>query len=293
MRTHAIDELPLVFRGRDAVAHGALTPAQLRGPAVRRVVHGVYTRSRTPLTHRLKVEAVSLLLPPGAVITGRSAATVRGAELARWDDDVEVLVAEGARRPLPRGTRVRRTVHAQPDAEPWSTSALASPVRMGFDLAVGHDLPTAVGHLDAVARRGLLDPDELRSWAAGIHHRGAAAVRAAAALLDPRAESQPESVLRVHLVSAGLDVVPQVAVRDADGFVARADLAVRGVRVAVQYDGGWHALREQLERDRRQLQRLRDAGWEVVHVTAEMLRRPDEVVAAVDRAVRRQRATAR
>ena len=55
--------------------------------------------------------------------------------------------------------------------------------------------------------------------------------------------------------------------------------------MAVEYDGAWHVLREQLEYDRARSNALGDAGWTTVHVTAAMLRRPDEVVAAVRRAV--------
>lgn len=74
------------------------------------------------------------------------------------------------------------------------------------------------------------------------------------------------------------------------GVVARVDLAIPTLRVAVEYDGAWHALREQLEADRRRLNALAEAGWQVVHVTAAMLRTPDDIVAAVRAAMSRQAA---
>ncbi|PPK93181.1 hypothetical protein CLV92_11198 [Kineococcus xinjiangensis] len=287
MRTPLPADLPRVFRGADAVAHGALTEEQLRGPAVQRVLRGVYARSGTALTHDVRCEATGLLLPPGALVTGRSAATVRGVPLARRQDPVEVLVPEQPLRRLPSGVLVRRC-RSLPAGEPWGSTALAPPLRMAFDLTARHPLPAAVGHLDAVVRAGLVDLDALHAWLVGARGPGVRAARHAAQLCDPRAESPPESAVRVHCVEAGLAVTPQVVVRDRGCFVARVDLAVDGTQVAVQYDGQWHALREQLEADRRQLRELREAGWEVVHVTVALRREPDTLVAAVHAAIARQ-----
>ncbi|WP_222263215.1 endonuclease domain-containing protein [Modestobacter marinus] len=81
------------------------------------------------------------------------------------------------------------------------------------------------------------------------------------ALADGRAESPPESRLRVLLTMAGLPPVPQWSVRRADGvFIARVDLAYPAVRLAVEYDGAWHGEPGQLGRDRRRLNALVAAG---------------------------------
>ena len=98
-------------------------------------------------------------------------------------------------------------------------------------------------------------------------------------LADARAESQPESRLRVLLTLAGLPPVPQFVVRGVGGeFLARTDLAYPDVRVAVEYDGAWHAGDGQFARDRDRLNRLTAAGWRVLHVTAADLRDPDRIV---------------
>lgn len=279
--------LPPLFIGGQALREGAVTRHELRSGDYARVVRGVYARAGTPVTHATRARATGLLLPPGAVITGRSAAVLRGAPLA-WDDDpVEVLVSERSRRRLPHGTSVRRSLRPLERDPTWQRPQLATPLRMAFDLAARHPKPLGVAHLDAVAHRGLVDLDELRRWAASAHDRDVVAVRAAAALADPRAESLPESQVRVHLLDAGITAVPQVEVRDARGFVLRADLVVEGRRVVVLYDGAWHALRTQLERDREQSRRLADAGYQVVHVTAAQLREPEGVVLAVRAAIAR------
>ena len=112
--------------------------------------------------------------------------------------------------------------------------------------------------------------------------RGSVRARRAVDLADERAESPPESVLRVLLRSAGLAPVPQYVVRDAEGrFVARVDLAFPELRVAVEYDGAWHGRPGQLARDRRRLNALVAAGWTVVHLTAADMHAPDRVVTSV------------
>lgn len=287
LRPPARRPLPALFVGGQALREGAVTRHELRGGEYTRVVRGVYARTGTPVTHALRACATGLLLPAGAVITGRSAAVLRGAPIA-WDDDpVEVLVSESSRRRLPHGTSVRRSLRPVEQDPAWREPPLATPLRMAFDLAARYPKHVGVAHLDAVARRGLVDLDALRRRVAAAHDRDVVAVRAAAALADARAESLPESQVRVHLVDAGIAVIPQVEVRDARGFVLRADLVVEGLKVVVLYDGAWHALRTQLERDREQLRRLADAGYQVVHVTAAQLREPESVVLAVRAAIAR------
>jgi len=169
---------------------------------------------------------------------------------------------------------------------------VADAERVAFDAAARRPLPKAVAVLDAMTRAGLVQMDTLVRWLEDEHGNGVPTVREAVPLVDPRAESQPESVMRVVLVRAGLAVVPQYAVVSQGRLIARVDLALPEFKVAVEYDGTWHVLREQLERDRARLNALQAAGWTVVHVTAAMLRDADAVVAAVRAAVARlQRAS--
>jgi len=75
--------------------------------------------------------------------------------------------------------------------------------------------------------------------------------------------------------------VAQFRVIDQNGFVARVDFAWPDKKVAVEYDGLWHAEPGQFARDRRRLNRLRAAGWRVVFVTAADLRDPAGLLAAI------------
>ena len=71
-----------VFIGAHAVSMGSLTRHQLHeGPYVR-VLHGVYADPSLPRDHLLMCQAAALLMPPGAALGGRSAATVMGSARA-------------------------------------------------------------------------------------------------------------------------------------------------------------------------------------------------------------------
>ena len=77
------------------------------------------------------------------------------------------------------------------------------------------------------------------------------------------------------------DPVAQFRIVDGGGFVARVDFAWPERKVAVEYDGLWHAETEQFAKDRRRLNRLRAAGWTVVFVTAADLHQPSELIAQI------------
>ena len=278
-------DLPPVFIGSAALAEGLVTPRQLRGTSVRSVLHGVYRPAWVELTHQLRCAAACLVLPPAALITGRSAATMLGLDLARPDDDVEVAIPFAVATPRLRGVRVRRATDPFGCGKAIDGVRLVDDIRLGFDLAARHPLPLATAHLDAAARAGLVNLRALGEWARVSHADDIVAVRAAVAETDPRAESLPESRTRVILRKAGFDLAIQHVIRGPNGHILRADMALVEWRIAISYDGAWHALRSQLERDRAQLRHLREVGWVVVHVTADLLAAPRQLVAAVQSAV--------
>ncbi|MGQ7297853.1 endonuclease domain-containing protein [Quadrisphaera sp. KR29] len=280
------DALPDVFLGSELVGHGVLTPAQLRDPRLRRHFVDAYSPRYVTHDHVLDCRAALLVLPDTARLTGRSLATARGVPLLKGGDAVEVVVPQAQRRPGPRGVLVRGVSSGHLGSSTWRGLRVATPERMAFDLAARHPLEAAVGHLDAVARARLVDVARLRRWLVDQHDDDVVHVREAAALVDPRAESLPESAVRVRLVRAGFDVTPQHDVRVGGRFVARVDLALVVLRIAIEYEGRWRTLLEgQLSQDRLRLDALREAGWVVVHVTAELMRQPGAVEDAVRRAV--------
>jgi very-short-patch-repair endonuclease len=273
-----------VFRGRDAVAVGLVTRKQLSSRAWRRLFRDVYVDATLPETHGVAVAGAALIVPRTAVFAGRSAAYLLGAEsLVDAVTPVEVVVPDADRFGPVSGLRIRRASLPSSDVRSVSRYRCTTPVRTALDLACLEPMPDSVIALDVLLGRGLVHPDDLADRAAALPSgRGIRLARRSIALADGRAESPPETVLRILLRTAGLTPVPQYVVRTPDGrFIARVDLAFPEQRVAIEYDGAWHGKPGQLARDRRRLNALVAAGWTVLHITAADMHEPGEVVHAV------------
>jgi very-short-patch-repair endonuclease len=115
----------------------------------------------------------------------------------------------------------------------------------------------------------------------GAGRFGAARVRKAVPLVDPRAESAPESRVRVALALAGLAPEPQYEVRVGARFLARVDFAWPAAKVALEYEGAYHFEDGQIVRDDERIAELRAAGWIVIRISAADLRNLDTVVERV------------
>ncbi|WP_446211663.1 hypothetical protein [Micromonospora sp. IBSANI012] len=272
-----------VFRGSEAVRRGLPTRHQLRGASWIRLRQNVYADARLDRDHALACQATVLRLPPEAVIAGPSAAYLHGVtHAAGFGDVVHVRVPRTVRLDSVGGIRVHtsdavipsgqfgvdgaaRIAAALPRSDPaqaaWETAAWLEPVR-------------AVGIVDALLGMGLTSRDALAETASRQAHRpGGRRAARVFELADPGAQSPPGSHLRVRLVLGGLPrPVTQHPVRLPCGLVLHPDLAWPEFRVAVEYDGQWHADSDQLHRDRRRLNQLVAAGWIVLHVTSRRLR---------------------
>ncbi|MGH3828230.1 MAG: endonuclease domain-containing protein [Pseudonocardiaceae bacterium] len=205
----------------------------------------------------------------------------RGVPLALPSDPVEVVAGLETRLFRRTGVDLRRCEVRADEAQPWSRIRLATRRRTAFDLLLDRELPDAVADLDAVLRTALVGRAELELYVAGRHDRGIAAARRARELADPRAQSRPESRVRVHLILDGLLPEVQFWVHHAGQWVATVDLAFPSHRLAVEYDGVWHGAPLQVGSDRERLNRLHAAGWQVVFVTREHLRDPHRVLCTV------------
>lgn len=269
-----------VFRGSLARAHGYVTAAELRGPRFRRLFQDVYVPAHLPVTHELRCRAAALIVPREAVLTGRSAATVLGIELAKPYDPVEFVVPEAHRFGPIQGIHVRRTNVKPKESRPWNGIRIAKPSRVALDLVlrlsprtVGwvRRLRIAVPDLDAFVRSGRVTVKRLRRAWRGRRNRGIRLARAALSLTDSRAESLPESELRVVLRVGGFDPEPQYSIVRNGREVARLDLALKETQTAIEYDGRWHRTRKNIRRDKAPRRRLIAEGWTFVIVTAEKL----------------------
>lgn len=282
------------FRGSHAVGEEVLSRSQLRAPLYVRLFQDVYVPSGYPITHELRCRGAAWLAPPSATLTGSSAAAVYGFEFAGVHDPVEFVVDEKVKFTAQRGMDIRRSTLGPVGGEPWGEVRLASPLRMTLDLLCNtklrRSLPRTVGMLDVLLRAGFVDKDELAAWLETRHDRGIVRARKCVELVDPRAESIPESEVRVWLMLGGLRPELQINVHDENGeFLGRLDLGFPDYKLAIEYDGKWHDNPEQARLDKIRRERMEEHGWRFIVVTSEWLRDdPRGLVETVRAAICRQ-----
>ncbi|MET0494187.1 MAG: DUF559 domain-containing protein [Actinoplanes sp.] len=263
-----------VFRGAEAIRRGTLTADELRSAAWLHLRHDVYADSRLERDHALACRAALIRLPPTTVLAGPSAAYLHGAiHAAGFHDDIHVITPPVVRVGAQRGLRVHHL-----DLPPTETTRRAGlPVtgatRTAWDLAAWLDPVMAVPVIDTLLALDLTTSAALTDQLARhANQRGWRRAQRAFTLADAGAQSPPESRLRVRLVLAGLPKpIAQCPVRVSPTLILHPDLAWEEWRVAVEYDGEWHADPDQLHRDRRRLNQLVTAGWTVLHVTGKRL----------------------
>jgi hypothetical protein len=195
----------------------------------------VYVSADLPRTHATRIAGTLLLLPAGAVIAGTSAASVYGVPFGDDDRPVEVRTA------APWGPVNGLTIHTGVFPLRARTTHRRVPVttvrQTAADLARWLPAIDAVPWIDALLRTRGKGRADAHAYAAGLSGPGARIAAETLRLCDPRAESPPESVLRVHLHLAGVPVVAQHWVMRDGEVVARADLALPEIRLAIEYDG--------------------------------------------------------
>ncbi len=150
-----------VFRGTTVVAQGLLTAKQLRSSPWRRLRQDVYADARLPVTHRLLISAVGLVLPDGAAFGGRSAAVLWGiGDVATADDPVEVLLPPDRRWNPGSGVRCRHRSASQRVVRRgrWSCS---SRIDTAIDLVRFTSGDEAVVLLDHLVHLGLDGPHDV------------------------------------------------------------------------------------------------------------------------------------
>jgi hypothetical protein len=188
---HAERVLAGPFRGRDAVARGLVTPAQLRGPRFQRLFHGVYVRrpdDGRPLDLLTRSRAAFLLLGEHGALAGYSAAELLRAPCAPRGAPAEVVAPGTGIRPR-SGLLVHRDRLDRGETWRCRGCRVTSPLRTAWDLGRRLDRVEAVVAIDALARRGRFAPEELLCLRAGRPGaRGATQLDERVARADPRAE---------------------------------------------------------------------------------------------------------
>jgi len=256
------------FRGAEALAAGLLTHNELYGPRFQRLFSGVFAPAELPVDFAVRTRAAYLLVSHrGGVLAGYSAALLLGADCGPAHGPAEVIVPADARSQP--GLLVYRDQVPASEVVVADGCRVTSAERTAWDLARRLPLVEAVVTTDALARLGSFPPAALlarRRAAPGA--RGCRRLDEVVALADPRAESPPETRLRLALVRGGLPR-PEVQFRvlDEHGFVlARVDLAYPDARLAIEYDGAVHLGRRRWIRDRERDATLAVAGWQTLRL---------------------------
>lgn len=251
--------LDLPFTPQQAAAEGVqrslLRVLHERG-LVRRLLQGVYGVAQLPNTIGTRCAALRLVVPDSAIVTDRTAAWLHGVDIQHRSavyvpPPISVFSTAESRLRRPGIASGVRGVRSR-DVRLVEGLRVTSPLRTACDLGRLLWRFDALAALDGFLRLGL-DHDELLVEVERFKgYRGVRQLRALAPLADGRAESPPESALRLHWYDAGLPrPEPQVWVYDDDGTaIYRVDLALEEVLFGAEFDGKeFHSSDEDREYD--------------------------------------------
>lgn len=257
-----------------------------------RVLNGAYVEGGDPQDLLTRAHAVRALLPEDTWLADRSLLWMLGVDVLPPGLPVlEAVVPRGTVIPRRRGVKVREALAPAGDRCVFRDVRILRPERAVADLLRLLPDMEAVVVADAALRAELVSREGLATeLLAHARLRGVRRAADALDLADPRAESPPESRVRFLLLQAGLLVVPQFEVRSAGGvWIARVDLALPELKIAIEYDGrAVHEREDVFARDRQRQNALVQAGWTVLRFTAADLRRGGlALILAVEAAARR------
>ena len=295
------------FTARTALAQGIARSRlrkAVRDGMVRRVAHGIYLRRDIELTTELKLAAVSLVINPDSVACDRTAAWIWDVDVHEFRelDDVppiESVVLSGHRRTERAQVRGGERQLWPSDWVTVNGVKVTTPVRTAMDLGCRLNRRPALAAMDALMRaHGFSHAELFRLLPRYFRRRGVCQLRELLSLVDPRAESQRESWVRLELHDHGLPKPEPQWWVNVDGVPTyRIDLAYPHARIAIEYNGEEsHSTPGDRQSDAVRREWLEQHGWKVVVITKEAfassadlgwIREVREALAAAQRAHRR------
>jgi very-short-patch-repair endonuclease len=264
---------------------------QLRHPDVARLSRDTYLPRSADGELHSRLPAVLMTAPEGAVVSHHTAAALWLVEipLERPDQPAHLTVPPGSGARNRRDRRLHRARLPPEDVERRWGMPVTTPARTWRDLGAVLE-PAALLAVTDQFVDVLCRPEELqRALDRSPSGRGAARCRRVLAVADPRVDSPQESVLRWLLHEARLPrpVLQHRVVDDRGRLIGFGDMAWPEHKVPVEFDGNVHRERRVLVDDLRRQNRLVLEGWTVLRFSsADVLGRPQEVIAAVRRALR-------
>lgn len=261
-----------------------------------RPFRGTYLAGPQPPDLLDRLTALAQRLPRGAAIGFHTAAALYGFGVVP-SPDFHVVVPRGMSLPQLRGVATHEAVLAFDPVDVLGLPCVPAN-RCAVDLARTVRRIDALPVLDAALFAQVCSEDELRSEVARHGRlRGVRQARELIALADARPACRQESQVRLLLHDARLPVpVPQLAVRDDDGYVRCVlDLGYERERLGLEYDGASHLSRERMRADRSRHNWLAAQGWSMRYLTDhDLYRAPTAFIADVRTALfGRRRRTSR
>lgn len=266
------------FTTATAIALGydrkALSRLVERG-VLRRPFTGVYLDAAVPDTPQTRARAACLVMRPDMVLCDRTAAWL-------WGEDVFAYAELDGPMPLEsytlrghRATGRRGCAGGSRDLKPedWCTMEgvrVTTPLRTALDLGCNLPRRDALAAMDALARaHGFTRHDATELLGRYRRRRGVVQARELVALMDPRAESHPESWMREVLAAHGMTMPELQHWVMIDGVPTyRLDLAYVRAKIAIEYDGEeFHSSAADRAYDERRRAWLRAQGWYVIVLT--------------------------
>jgi len=251
----------------------ALDEAVLDGRIVK-LLHGVFVRDGFELTPLTRARAARLVISDHSVVRDRTAAWIWGVDCFGYSEldgspPLEYCVLRG-HEPTHRDEVAGLTRDLVPDD--WTEVdglRVTTPLRTAMDLGCSLPPHTALGAMDALMRAHRFSHHEMRVLLRRYRgRRGVVQLRRLVGVVDPRAESQPESWIRWFIVAAGLVHPDLQVVLTIEGAQLRLDLAYPRARIVIEYDGEeFHTTPQDRAYDERRRAALRRAGWIVIVVT--------------------------
>lgn len=244
-------------------------------------IRGVYLVAQVADSIAVRCACLRLVVPEDAVVVDRHAGWLHGAEMVLAPGEHLALRPTSVFRPSGHG-RVRNRLSNSGernllprDVVEIDGVRVSTAIRTAWDLGRTRWPDSALAAVDQMLRLGTFSKDELLADIERFRGmRWVTTLRAVAPYADGRAESPPESILRLRWIEAHLPTpCPQQEVWVDGEFLARLDLGNGEVCFGAEYDGAeWHSTDDQLEHDRARRAAVTErGGWHVIALRKENL----------------------
>lgn len=276
-----LDSAP--FTRTEGLAAG-LSPNRMRGRDLQVPFRGIRHPGAAPLDLRARCLAYQGRMPASAFFCSVTAAVIMRLPLPLPLERsllLHVAVPAPVRAPESRGIIGHKVQLMGGDLRVWAGLRISSPERTWCELGSVLSVPDLVAVGDyLIHRQSPITTAELLDESIERYpgRRGKPALREAHGLLNDRAESRRESLLRVILIRAALPGLEVNYPIQVPGYRYRADLAIPQRKVLIEYQSDYHADPTQFRKDMTRISRLEAAGWIVMQFNTDDLDNPRELV---------------